>query len=88
MEPEEFCQKWINKPKPEERGYYASCVRELARITTLSKRTIESWGPNFHNRPNYILAILDKEHKLRIVEKELKKLKKIVQNLEDVTNTE
>ncbi|BDA76315.1 hypothetical protein CAL7716_104810 (plasmid) [Calothrix sp. PCC 7716] len=61
MEPLDFCRKWIKSPLPGERGYYKVCVKLLAKATGLSERTVEGWGSDFSNRPDYVLTTLKKE---------------------------
>jgi hypothetical protein len=61
LEPLEFCRKWVKSPQPGERGYYKVCVRFLAKATGLSERTVEGWGAEFSNHPDYVLITLKKE---------------------------
>ncbi|WP_206756695.1 hypothetical protein [Planktothrix sp. FACHB-1365] len=65
LEPKEFCLRWVKTPNPGARGYYTACVRDLAKATGLSERTIEGWGPEFRDRPDYILVVLEKENTIR-----------------------
>jgi hypothetical protein len=37
------------------------CVKLLAKATGLSERTVEGWGSDFSNRPDYVLTTLKKE---------------------------
>ena len=66
LEPLDFCKKWVNSD-PEKRGYYRDCVRALSKVTTLSERSIERWGPDFSKRPRSVLATLRKEDMLNEV---------------------
>ncbi|MFB2920344.1 MULTISPECIES: hypothetical protein [Aerosakkonema] len=61
MEPAEFCLKWVKNIKPGERGYYKACVKVLSKVTGLSERTIEGWGPDFSGRPDSVAVTLRKE---------------------------
>lgn len=65
LEPKDFCIKWVKTHKPQDWGYYKACVRELASVTGLSPRTIESWGPDFGKRPDSVLVTLHKEDIIR-----------------------
>ena len=69
LEPNEFCQKWLEHPKPGEWGYRKACVTLLAEATGLSERTIENWGKDFDRRPDYIITILNKDDALREIQK-------------------
>lgn len=71
MEPKEFCEKWVTHLKPGDWGYFKTCVEELAKVTSLSWRTVEKWGPDFRGRPETVLVTLDKEDKLREIQKVL-----------------
>jgi len=68
LEPSEFCKRWVDMPA-DERGYYKACVKALAQATGLSERTVQGWGKNFGNRPDYVLNILRKEDILNQIRK-------------------
>lgn len=65
LEPAEFCRKWVKNIEPGERGYYKSCVKLLSKVTGLSERTIEGWGPDFSGRPDSVVVTLRKEDILK-----------------------
>lgn len=73
LEPSEYCRKWV-EGDPEERGYYKQCVSALAKVTGLSRRTIEGWGSDFSGRPEYVLRHLRREdilNQIRVLVKQL-----------------
>ncbi|MFQ3617436.1 MAG: hypothetical protein SNJ57_10000 [Cyanobacteriota bacterium] len=44
---------------PQDRGYKAACIRELARVTDVAETTIErNWGTNFEKTPEYVRRLL------------------------------
>ncbi len=57
LEPKEYCERWVDFPK-EERGYYTACVSALAKVTGLSRRTVEKWGPEFKGCPDQTKLML------------------------------
>ena len=65
LEPADFCARWITSIDPNDRGYYSACVRELAKATGLSERTVNGWGADFAKRPKYIIILLRKEDLIR-----------------------
>lgn len=73
LEPLEFCHKWLKAPARRERGYYKTCVKLLAQATGLSARTVEGWGPDFSNRPDYVLTTLKKEDTILQIRELVKK---------------
>ncbi|MEB3828861.1 hypothetical protein [Phormidium sp. CCY1219] len=80
MEPSEFCQRWIVDPAPGEWGYRQACTKLLAEATGLSERSIENWGKDFSNRPDYILLILQKDNALREIQLTLTQLEKLIES--------
>lgn len=71
LEPKEFCARWVRSVAPEDRGYYSACVRELARVTEYSERTIQGWGPDFAKRPKIVVILLRKEDLIRQMREKL-----------------
>jgi hypothetical protein len=68
LEPRDFCNIWIEKLygiKPDERGFKAACIKELAKITGTRYATIErNWGADFSDRPSWVPRLLRREHML------------------------
>lgn len=58
LEPAEFCHRWVVSPAAGERGYQAACIRELASVCGLSRRTVKAWGADFQKRPSNIPTML------------------------------
>jgi hypothetical protein len=60
LKPDEYCRRWIPKIKgiePTDWGYRKVCVKELAKLTSLSESTVNSWGPNFEKAPSYVESV-------------------------------
>ena len=71
LEPSEFCDRWVRSARPGDRGYRAECIKLLAQATGLSERTIENWGKDFQDRPDYVLTTLRKDSALRAIQQAL-----------------
>lgn len=70
MEPLEYCEKYVENPKPGERGYRAACVRSLTEATfgAYSNQTIDkNWGAQFERRPEAVVRILQIAHTINSV---------------------
>ncbi len=68
MEPRDFCRHWVKSPLPGNWGYQQACIKLLASTTGLVEGTINGWGRDFQDRPDYILNILEKDHILRSIQ--------------------
>lgn len=89
MEPWDYCLVWVKHIQPDQHGYRAECVRELAKHTfgqykfdTINKR----WGAKFEKRPDGVLQLLQASHALRTMQIELFNLEGKVKYLSDVVN--
>lgn len=61
MSPEEYCRIWVPvlyNTLPEQRGYKARCLEELAKVTGFTEQSIKNWGANFEGHPDYVKVIL------------------------------
>lgn len=65
LKPSKFCAKWVKKISPSERGYRAECIRELMAATGLEFTTINKWGSELDECPEYVERLLRKEDLLR-----------------------
>lgn len=63
LEPLDFCKKW-SKATYGEYGSRKAYITLLSQVTGLSERSIERWGSDFSQRPDYVLAILRREDML------------------------
>jgi hypothetical protein len=68
LKPSEFCRRWIENPPPGEWGYRAACIRELVRVTGLTKDAINKWGPDLDDCPDIVEILLRKEDIIRQVQ--------------------
>lgn len=89
MEPWDYCLVWVKHIQPDQHGYRAECVRELAKYTfgqykfdTINKR----WGAKFEKRPDAVLQLLQASHALRTMQIELSNLEGKLNYLSDVVN--
>jgi hypothetical protein len=66
LEPLDFCNIWIPKLygiQPNERGFKAACIKELAKITGTGYATIErNWAADFSDRPEWVPRLLRRTH--------------------------
>ncbi|NES01720.1 MAG: hypothetical protein F6K22_02110 [Okeania sp. SIO2F4] len=61
MSPEDYCRIWVPvlyKTLPEQRGYKARCIEELAKVTGFTEQSIKNWGADFKGHPDYVKVIL------------------------------
>lgn len=61
VDPLEYCHKWVPvlyNIRPGERGWKATCNREIARVTKAAISTIKNWGTDFEKHPDYVQVIL------------------------------
>lgn len=68
LEPHNFCRYWVKSPLPGNLGYRQACIKLLAEATGLVEGTINAWGRDFQDRPNYILNMLEKDHIFRSIQ--------------------
>lgn len=57
LEPSDYCSKWVPKLwhiEQGERGYRKACMAEIARVTSISKNTINTWGSDFSDCPSHV----------------------------------
>jgi hypothetical protein len=69
LDPYEFCKKYCTIP-PDDRGFKAQAIRELMALTGCSERTVEKWGVDFKDAPQYVFRLCQKEDILREIIKQ------------------
>ncbi|MEO1433204.1 MAG: hypothetical protein AAFS12_15415 [Cyanobacteria bacterium J06632_19] len=84
MEPLEYCEKYVQNPKPGERGYRAACVRILTEATfgAYSHQTIDkNWGGQFERRPDAVVRILQIAHTINSLYLKLEEIQPAINEL-------
>lgn len=71
LNPSEYCRRWVDAD-PEERGYKTKCKQVISRITGVSIRSMERWGEDLNECPEYVKRALRKQDILNQIKETLK----------------
>lgn len=61
MHPQDYCIKWVPRLygiHPEDRGFKARSITELARVTGLKEGSIKGWGADYEKHPAIVATLL------------------------------